>query len=116
LKLKRNLIGVVLCILLVSCTQSVGNPYADATNNLIQKKQEAIVLFQGISDGCKQGLIPTDSCAKAKDLYQKVQEAYKIAEDALILSVQTGDSQRAQETAIALNNLVADIAKLKGMK
>ena len=99
---------------LTACTPSVGNPMADAANNLINTKADAITVFQGIDLGCKQGMIPAADCLKASNLYKKVPSTYQAANDALVLAEQTGNMTQADASAKTLTDLLTDLQAIKG--
>ena len=114
MRMKLMLLTVSLLALLAGCVQSVGNPMADATNNLINTKADAITTFTAVAQSCQAGALPAADCTKAQDIYSKVPDAYKAADDALILAVQTGDMTQADAPAKTLSELLTDLVKIKG--
>ena len=111
--MKRIILVVFMALALTGCVQSVGNPKADAANNLIAMKANSITVFQGIADGCQKSLIAPAQCQKAQELYPKVQLAFRTAEDSLALAVSSGDMTQANANAAVLQSLLNDVTAIK---
>ena len=108
----KRFVGLGLLLFLAGCAQSVGNPMADAANNLIATKKNAIVAFEAVSASCQQSLLPKETCMKMPLFYDNFQLAYKTASDSLILAVATGDAPKS-DVVIPLNTLLQDILQIK---
>ena len=114
--MKRLLLAIIFTVALAGCVQSVGNPIADATNNLISTKSNVIEVFKGIATGCQQGLIPVSQCQKAEALYKKVPAVYQAAADSLTLAETSGDMTKTDENSKALTDLLSELTAIKGGK
>lgn len=114
---------VIFSFLLSGCAGTTAqNPdqIAQATgtmaNTLLVTKRTAIEVFTTISNKCQVKMLDTTTCAKAEQLYQKIQPSINAAEQSVIIAATTGDLTQANANQAAVNGLIADLMALKGEK